>query len=184
MKVGKGREKAMDLIRASIIGRTCHSISLAGLSGIVALWLTLCFGGLASAELGTGGGLQGAVTQPTVMPGSLVGRYQLVVVPGHTASPFLLDTVTGCIWQQGQSQETKRTVFLEVDVENLHWSWGSGTQQILSSRVDNASFTEEQKRVWKESLQRTSCGSTNVVLTPGTLASPGAVKSSEPPRTP
>jgi hypothetical protein len=125
------------------------------------------------------GGLAGTTARGAdlVVPGTLVGRYQLVVVPGHASSPFLLDTVTGCLWQQGQSQETKRTVFLEVDVENLHWSWGSGTQQILSSRVDNSSFTDEQKRTWKESLQRTSCGSTNVVLTPGQPVLPSPAKS-------
>ncbi len=145
------------------------------------LWVTVLglLAGLASlsqAEQGAGGSAQGTVTPPTMTSGASVGRYQLVVVPGHAASPFLLDTVTGCVWQQGQSQETKRTVFLEVDVENLHWSWGSGTQQILSSRVDTSSFTEEQKRAWKESLQRTSCGSTNVVLTPGQLAAPAPPK--------
>lgn len=149
-------------------------------AGTVALCLALGLAGSSGAD--QGGGLSAAPTGTlaTVAPGTLVGRYQLVVVPGHAASPFLLDTVTGCVWQQGQSQETKRTVFLEADVENLHWSWGSGTQQILSSRVDNSSFTDEQKRVWKESLQRTSCGSTNVVLTPGQLSAPASSKGSLP----
>lgn len=128
--------------------------------------------GMAPAQAGPAG------APPLLAP--VVGRYQLIVVPGHSASPFLLDTVTGCVWQQGQSQETKRTVFLEADVENLHWSWGGGTQQILSSRVENSSFTDDQKRLWKESLQKTSCGSTNVVLTPGQLSGPVAPKASPP----
>lgn len=150
--------------------------------GIIAGVLVLDLGGvgLTSAEQSGMLGAQSGGIPISAMPTPAVGRYQLVVVPGHTASPFLLDTVTGCLWQQGQSQETKRTVFLEVDVENLHWSWGSGTQQILSSRVDNSSFTDEQKRVWKESLQRTSCGSTNVVLTPGQLSAPASSKGSLP----
>lgn len=152
---------------------------LVGRSGVLAGVVVWCLmgGGAGVTNADQGVGVNAPATGPTpIAPGILVGRYQLVVVPGHAASPFLLDTVTGCLWQQGQSQETKRTVFLEVDVENLHWSWGSGTQQILSSRVDNASFTEEQKRVWKDSLQRTSCGSTNVVLTPGQLAAPAPSK--------
>jgi len=94
-------------------------------------------------------------------------RFQLFVAPGHSGSPFLLDTTTGCIWHQVQNEQTKRTTFVEVDVENLHWSWGSGAQQILASRVDGSNLTDEQKRLLKESLQKTGCGLSNVVLTPG-----------------
>src|SRR6185295_2101803 len=75
------------------------------------------------------------------------GRFQLFVAPGHSGSPFLLDTTTGCIWHQVQNDTTKRTTFVEVDVENLHWSWGSGAQQILASRVDGSNLTDEQKRL-------------------------------------
>lgn len=96
-----------------------------------------------------------------------VGRFQLVVVPGHTGSPFIIDTGTGCVWHQVQNEQTKRTTFVEVDVENLHWSWGSGAQSMLASRVDGSNLTDEQKRVLKESLQKTGCGVSNVVLTPG-----------------
>ena len=113
------------------------------------------------------------------------GRFQLVVVPGHSGSPFLLDTSTGCIWHQVQNDQTKRTTFVEVDVENLHWSWGSGAQQILASRVDGSNLTDDQKRILKESLQKTGCGLSNVVLTPGpgpgqspTGATPGGAPSS------
>lgn len=99
-------------------------------------------------------------------------RYQLVVVPGHPGSPFLLDTATGCIWHQLQNEQTKRTTFVEVDVENLHWSWGSGAQTMLAARVDGSNLTDEQKRVLKESLQRTGCGVSSVVLTPGSPTQP------------
>jgi len=100
------------------------------------------------------------------------GRYQLVVVPTHDGSPFLLDTVTGCIWHQVQDKDTKRTTFVEVDVTNLHWSWGSGAQSILASRIDTSSLEDKQKKLLKEGLQKTACGLSNVVLTPGPT-SPG-----------
>ncbi len=95
------------------------------------------------------------------------GRFQLTVVPGHSGSPFLLDTATGCLWQQVQNPDTKRTTFVELDVENLHWSWGSGAQQALAARVDSATIPDDQKRLLKENLQRTACGLSHVVLTPG-----------------
>lgn len=101
------------------------------------------------------------------------GRFQLFVAPGHSGSPFLLDTTTGCIWHQVQNDQTKRTTFVEVDVENLHWSWGSGAQQILASRVDGSNLTDEQKRLLKENLQKTGCGLSNVVLTPGPAPAAG-----------
>ena len=100
-------------------------------------------------------------------------RFQLFVAPGHSGSPFLLDTVTGCIWHQVQNDTTKRTTFVEVDVENLHWSWGSGAQQILASRVDGSNLADEQKRALKESIQKTGCGLSNVVLTPGPAPAAG-----------
>ncbi|MGH7701641.1 MAG: hypothetical protein ACREMO_00975, partial [Gemmatimonadales bacterium] len=80
---------------------------------------------------------------------------------------------TGCIWHQIQNQETKRTTFVEVDTENLHWSWGSGAQQVLASRIDGANLANEQKRALKEELQKTACGLSNVVLTPGPPAPAG-----------
>lgn len=100
-------------------------------------------------------------------------RFQLFTAPGHSGSPFLLDTATGCIWHQVQNDQTKRTTFVEVDVENLHWSWGSGAQQILASRVDGSNLTDEQKRLLKESIQKTGCGLSNVVLTPGPAPAAG-----------
>jgi hypothetical protein len=74
------------------------------------------------------------------------GRYQLVMVPGHAGSPFLLDSATGCLWHQVQDEKTKRTTFIEVDVENLHWSYSSGAQTLLAARIDASSLTDEQMR--------------------------------------
>jgi hypothetical protein len=111
--------------------------------------------------------------------GAAIGRFQLIAVPGHPGSPFLLDTVTGCLWPQVQQPETKRTIFIEIDVENLHWSWGRGSLQLLASRIDAAmGVNDQQKRALKESLQKTACGSTNVVLTPG--AAPAQPTPSQP----
>ena len=104
---------------------------------------------------------------------SLPGRFQLVVVPTHDGSPFLLDTATGCIWHQVQDKDTRRTTFVEVDVNNLHWSWGSGAQSILASRIDGSNLEDKQKRALKEGLQKTACGLSNVVLTPGPSTSGG-----------
>ncbi|MBI2210621.1 MAG: hypothetical protein HYU47_08470, partial [Deltaproteobacteria bacterium] len=76
---------------------------------------------------------QGSPSQPPV------GRYQLVSVSaGQQAGVFLLDTATGCTWQLGRNQETNRLTFVEMDVENLHWSWGSGAQQRLGQKIDEA----------------------------------------------
>lgn len=119
-----------------------------------------------------GGNLPQLTPAPT--PAQPTGRFQLVVVPGHPGSPFLLDTTTGCTWHQVQHQETKRTTFVEVDVENLHWSWGSGAQQLLARRVDNSNLNDEQKRAMKQELQKTACGLTNIVLTPGSRPAGGA----------
>ena len=94
------------------------------------------------------------------------GRYQLVVIPGHPGSPFLLDSTTGCLWHQVQDEKTKRTSFIEVDVENLHWSYSSGAQTLLAARIDASSITDEQKRALKQDLQKTGCGNFNVVLAP------------------
>jgi len=102
------------------------------------------------------------------------GRFQLVVVPGHPGSPFLLDTSTGCIWHIIRNEETKRSTFIEIDVENLHWSWGSGAQQTLAARIDGSNLTDEQKRLLKQDLARTGCGLSNVVLTPTPGARPAA----------
>ena len=60
--------------------------------------------------------------------------------------------------------------FVEVDVTNLHWSWGSGAQSILTSRIDGSNLDDKQKRMLKESLQKTACGLSSVVLTPGAPA--------------
>ncbi len=122
---------------------------------------------------------QSATPLPVMDPP--IGRFQLIVVPGHPGSPFLIDTTTGCIWHQVQHQETKRTTFVEVDVENLHWSWGSGAQQVLASRVDSSNLTDEQKRAMKKGLQKTACGLSNLVLTPGPRAGAGQSPAAAPP---
>ena len=117
--------------------------------------------------------------------GPQVGRFQLVVVPGHSGSPFLVDTTTGCVWHLIQNPESKRSTFIEMDVENLHWSWGSGAQQLLASRIDASPLPEEQKRALKQDLQKTGCGLANVVLTPGPSPAAGgspAPAPSQPPR--
>jgi hypothetical protein len=110
------------------------------------------------------------------------GRYQLVVVTGHVGSPFLLDTATGCVWHLVQNTETKRSTFVEVDVENLHWSWGSGAQQLLAARVDASNLTDDQKRALKLEVQKTGCGVSPVVLTPTMTETPRPA--TESPRTP
>ena len=62
-------------------------------------------------------------------PQIAVGRFQVVSIStGQQAGVFLVDTATGCTWQLGANPETKRLTFIEMDVENLHWSWGSGAQ--------------------------------------------------------
>ena len=77
-----------------------------------------------------------------------------MVVPNHQGSPFLLDTHTGCVWHIVQNPDTKRSTFIEVDVENLHWSWGSGAQQTLAARIDGSQLTAEQKTALKQELAR------------------------------
>lgn len=94
------------------------------------------------------------------------GRFQLVVVPGHAANPFMIDTATGCLWHAIQDAKTKRYSFTEVDVENLHWSYASGAQTVIASRIDASQMTGEQKTALKQNLQKTSCGLFNVTLTP------------------
>jgi len=118
----------------------------------------------------------GAVSQANAPAPSATfnGRFQLVVVSGHPGSPFLIDTMSGCVWHQIQNQDTKRTAFIEVDVENLHWGWGTGAQQLLASRIDAANLSDDQKRALKDNLQRTACGLSSVVLTPGLRPGPGS----------
>ena len=99
-------------------------------------------------------------------PGSSqsAGRYQLVTM-GTSASTFLIDTSNGCIWHLVQNEKTKRPTFIEADVENLHWGWGSGAQQILAAQIE-ALNKEEQKIILKQKLQKTECGQFNVTLSP------------------
>lgn len=104
---------------------------------------------------------QGSPPQPPV------GRYQLVSVSaGQQAGVFLLDTATGCTWQLGRNQETNRLTFVEMDVENLYWSWGSGAQQRLGQKIDEAKLPGDQKSLLKQEVSKTACGLTPVVLTP------------------
>ncbi len=96
-----------------------------------------------------------------------VGRFQLVSVSaGQQAGVFLIDTASGCTWQLASKSETKRLSFIEMDIENLHWSWGSGAQQKLAQKIEGSKLSDEQKRVLKQQLTRTACGWTPVVLTP------------------
>lgn len=119
---------------------------------------------------------------PAPIPPGPTGRYQLVAVTGHQGSPFLLDTATGCVWHLVQNTETKRSTFIEMDVENLHWSWGSGSQQLLAARVDASNLNDEQKRALKQEVQKTGCGVSPVVLTPTLTEAPRPA--AEPPKTP
>jgi hypothetical protein len=125
---------------------------------------------------------QASVSAPVAFPPP--GRYQLVVVPSHSGSPFLLDTLTGCVWHIVQNPETRRSTFVEVDVENLHWSWGSGAQQLLASRIDSSNLTDEQKRALKQELQRSGCGFSNVVLTPSPVPTTGPAPPASTPTAP
>jgi len=110
-----------------------------------------------------------AQTPPATGASPAAGRYQLIVVPGHAASPFMIDTATGCLWHAIQDEKTKRYTFTEVDVENLHWSYASGAQAVLSARIDAAQLGDEQKNALKQNLQKTSCGLFNVTVAPSSL---------------
>jgi hypothetical protein len=118
-----------------------------------------------------------AAAQSTPIP---VGRFQLVSVSASPqAGVFLLDTATGCTWQLGATPDTKRLTFIEVDVENLHWSWGSGAQPKLTQKIDDSKLPEDQKTLLKQELHNTACG-----WTPGMLTPAAPVPSSSPEATP
>ena len=122
------------------------------------LWPFLIMLSVCSAQVGV------AAAQSTPMP---VGRFQLVSVSaGQQSGVFLLDTATGCTWQLGANPDTKRLTFIEMDVENLHWSWGSGAQQKLAQKIDESRLPDDQKTLLKQELNKTACGWTPVVLTP------------------
>jgi len=113
----------------------------------------------------------GVAAQSTPMP---VSRFQLVsVAAGQQAGVFLLDTATGCTWQLGANPDTKRLTFIEMDVENLHWSWGSGAQQKLAQKIDESRLPEDQKTLLKQELNKTACGWTPNVLTPSSAGPTG-----------
>jgi len=109
---------------------------------------------------------QSAVTTqfPAPVSTQFPGRYQLVTM-GNTASSFLIDTSNGCVWHLVQNEKMKRPTFIEADVENLHWGWGSGAQQILAAQIE-ALNNDEQKTILKQKLQKTECGQFNVTLSP------------------
>ena len=135
------------------------------------LWLYLIVLGMFWVPFGV------VAAQPTPTP---VGRFQLMsVAAGQQAGVFLLDTATGCTWQLGANPDTKRLTFIEMDVENLHWSWGSGAQQKLVQKIDESRLPEDQKALLKQELNKTACGWTPVVLTP-----PSAAPASRPEATP
>ena len=107
-------------------------------------------------------------TRSVAGSGIQVGRFQLITTSDIPPSMFLIDTATGCVWTHVANAENKRMTFVEVDVENLHWSYGSGAQQLLAERIDASNLTPEQKKALKEELRKTGCGlSSNLVLTPG-----------------
>jgi len=109
--------------------------------------------------------IQASMTLAQSIP-TPVGRFQLVsVAAGQQAGVFLLDTATGCTWQLGANPDTKRLTFIEMDVENLHWSWGSGAQEKLAQKIDESKLPEDQKNLLKQELSKTACGWTPVVLT-------------------
>jgi len=111
-------------------------------------------------------GIASAQTAQSQVP---VGRFQLVSVSaGQQAGVFLVDTATGCTWQLGRNEETKRLSFVEMDVENLHWSWSSGAQQILAQKIDQTKLPNDQKTLLKQEVSKTACGIMPVVLTPAT----------------
>ena len=96
-----------------------------------------------------------------------VGRFQLVSVSaGQQAGVFLLDTISGCTWQLARNDKTKRMTFVEMDVENLHWSWGSGAQGVIVKKIESSKLDKEKKSVLKKELRKTACGWTPVVITP------------------
>ena len=123
-----------------------------------------------------------ASAQQVVMPPP--GRYQLVVASAVPGSPFLVDTTTGCVWSAIQDQENRRTAFIEVEVQNLHWSLGS--QALLSQRIDSSpELNADQKRALKGELERTRCGQFSVLLSPeqagGAAPAGGPTKAPPPP---
>ena len=114
-------------------------------------------------------------------PQAFVGRFQLVsVAAGQQAGVFLVDTATGCTWQLGANPETKRLTFIEMDIENLHWSWGSGAQQQLAQKIDESKLPDDQRNLLKQELQKTACGWTPVVLTPGPSVAGGKPEAAAP----
>ena len=115
-------------------------------------------------------------------PGQInVGRFQLVSVSaGQQAGVFLVDTASGCAWQLGSNPETKRLTFIEMDVENLHWSRGSGAQQQLGRKIDESNLASEQKQLLKQELQKTACGWTPIVLTPPPAAQSTTPQAAQP----
>jgi hypothetical protein len=125
------------------------------------------------------GGKDAPVKSDSAMPAATtaqsVGRYQLVPASGGPGSLFLIDTGTGCVWHLVQNEKTKRPTFIEADVENLHWGWGSGAQQILAAQIDSLNYPAEHKKNLKQTLQKTECGQFNV-----TLAPPDGTRKSEP----
>jgi hypothetical protein len=76
------------------------------------------------------------------------------------------------MWHQVQNPQAKRITFVEVDVENLHWSWGSGAQQVLANRIDSANLSAQNKGALKgalkENIKSTACGLSSVIITPAT----------------
>ena len=122
--------------------------------------------GTKTSETPDPGKSQMSVQAPS--PGSQVGRFQLVPSPDKSQDFFLIDTATGCIWHRVENQKTNRSTFVEVNVENLHWSHGSGTQRILTDRIEGSTLTDAQKGTLKEELRKMGCGlSSSLVLAPG-----------------
>jgi len=45
---------------------------------------------------------------------------------------------------------------IEMDVENLHWSWGSGAQQRLGQKIDEAKLPGDHKSLLKQEVSKTA----------------------------
>lgn len=145
--------------------RSAVGVLFLGLSCLSMVW-TACARSAETAVQKEAIAKADASAHPSPSVGLSSGRYQLVVVPDSPIGPFLIDTATGCVWNYVANEKTKRPTFIEADVENLHWGWGSGAQQILAAQIESLNYPEEQKRTLKQNLQRTECGQFNVTVSP------------------
>ena len=93
----------------------------------------------------------------------LAGHYRILVVPGNQQSPFLIDTVSGCMWRLIKDKNTKPFVAVEADAQNLDLSYA---EVLMVERIDFSPLTNKSKRGFKPDLQKGKCGRFTVGLTP------------------